>query len=47
MKTKNFETSFDSFAEFTLSNEEMITVRGGADGEGGPTTVPTVPPVKI
>jgi hypothetical protein len=47
MKTRNFETSFDSFAVFALSNEEMIAVRGGNDGEGGPGTNPTTPPVKI
>lgn len=47
MKTKNFETSFDSFAVFALSNEEMITVRGGGDDAGGPGSNPVVPPVKI
>jgi hypothetical protein len=47
MKTKIFETSFDSFSVFALSNEEMITVRGGNDGDGGPGTNPVVPPVKI
>lgn len=45
MKTKKFETSFDSFAIFALTNEEMITVRGG--GESGPESNPVVPPVKI
>jgi len=45
MKTTNFETSFDSFAVFALSNEEMITVRGGNDG--GPISTPVAPPVKI
>jgi hypothetical protein len=45
MKTKNLETSFDIFAVFALSNEEMITVRGGNDG--GPGSNPVVPPVKI
>jgi hypothetical protein len=45
MKTKNNETSFDIFAVYTLTNEEMITVRGGeADG---PTNPPTNPPIKI
>jgi hypothetical protein len=47
MKTKNFEISFDSFAVFALTNEEMITVRGGGDDAGGPVTNPTNPPVKI
>lgn len=41
----NFETSFDIFAMFALSNEEMISVRGGLEGEPTPTT--PVPPVKI
>ena len=45
MKTKNFVTSFDSFAVFALTNEEMITVRGG--GEGGPESTPVTPPVKV
>jgi hypothetical protein len=45
MKTKNFETSIDSFAVYALSSEEMITVRGG--NEGGPGSNPVVPPVKI
>ncbi len=44
MKTKNFDTSFDIFAVYALTSEEMITVRGG-DSEPG-TIVPT-PPVKI
>jgi len=47
MKTKNFETSFDSFAVFALSNEEMMTVRGGTEGEGGPVSTPVVPPVRV
>jgi hypothetical protein len=47
MKTKNFETSFDSFAVFALTNEEMITVRGGTDGEGGPGSNPVIPPIKL
>lgn len=41
MKTLDFEKTVDIFAEFALSNEEMINVRGG---DGDPT-VP--PPVKI
>jgi hypothetical protein len=47
MKNNNFETSFEVFAVFALSNEEMITVRGGGEGEGEPQpgTVPT--PIKI
>jgi hypothetical protein len=43
MKTQNFETNFDIFASYALSNDEMITVRGG--GEPTPTTPP--PPIKI
>jgi len=45
MKTKNLETSFDIFAVYSLTNEEMISVRGGDSGEPG-TIVPT-PPIKI
>jgi hypothetical protein len=43
MKTLDFESTVDIFAEFALSNEEMINVRGG-DGE--PLKTPP-PPVKI
>ena len=45
MKTKNFETSFDIFAVYSLTNEEMITIRGGNDGDPG--THPVTPPVKL
>jgi hypothetical protein len=44
MKTNNFETIQDMFNEFTLSNEEMINVRGG---ESDPIIKTTLPPVKI
>ena len=43
MKTKNFETSLDIFAVYALTNEEMITVRGGETGDPGPV----VPPIKL
>ena len=43
MKTLNFEKSKNIFAEFALSNVEMIKVRGGDDGEPSPI----LPPVKI
>jgi hypothetical protein len=42
MKTLNFEKSFDIFAEYVLSNEEMITIKGG-DGDPVPLP-PTLPP---
>ena len=42
MKTLNLNVTNDIFAEFTLSNEEMIYIRGG---EGEVKT--TVPPVLI
>lgn len=42
MKTLDFEKTVDIFAEFALSNEEMINVRGG---DGDPILTP--PPVKI
>jgi len=45
MKNNIIETSFDVLAMFALSNEEMITVRGGEDGGPGNGTIP--PPVKI
>ena len=45
MKTKNLETSFDIFADYALTSEEMISVRGGDAGDPG-TIVPP-PPVKI
>jgi len=41
----NFETSFDILAMFVLSNDEMISVRGGSTGE--PTPTPPIPPIKI
>jgi hypothetical protein len=43
MKTLNFELTKDIFDQFALSNEEMIYVRGGDEGE----VKPTPPPVKI
>jgi hypothetical protein len=43
MKTRNFETSFEIFAGFELSDEEMIVVRGGDAGDPAPLP----PPVKI
>jgi ABC-type ATPase involved in cell division len=46
MKTLNFEETRDIFAEFALSNEEMIYVRGGS-GEGEPTLILFPPTVKI
>lgn len=45
MKNKNFETSIDVFAAFALSNEEMITVRGGEEGNPSGGTLP--PPIKV
>ncbi|MCX6332961.1 MAG: hypothetical protein NT092_01485 [Bacteroidia bacterium] len=45
MKTLNFKNTNDLFADFTLSKEEMIKVRGG-DG-ADPTIKPPIPPVKI
>ena len=44
MKTLNFDMTKSIFDEFTLSNEEMINVRGG-DLE--PTPTPSRPPIKI
>jgi hypothetical protein len=44
MKTLNFEKTNDIFAEFTLSDEEMINVRGG---QGDPIIIPVPPIIKI
>jgi hypothetical protein len=43
MKTMKLDLSKDIFNEFTLSNEEMINVRGGSD----PVALPNPPPIKI
>jgi len=45
MKTKNAETSFDIFEVYALTNEEMITVRGG--GADDLPINPCPPPIKI
>jgi hypothetical protein len=45
MKNKNFETNFDVLAKFTLTNDEMISIRGGDDGE--PTPVAPPPPLVL
>ena len=48
MKTLNFEKTREFFAEFALSNYEMINVRGGrSESEGVPIVLPPVPPIKI
>lgn len=44
MKALNSELNLDIFSDFTLSNEEMIYVRGG---EGDPTSLPTKPPIVV
>ena len=44
MKTLNFDPKIDIFNDFTLTNEEMISVRGG-DSE--PIVMPTQPPIII
>ena len=41
MKTRNFELTKDIFDAFELSNEEMINVRGGDEGQSFPTPPPT------
>ena len=43
MKTLNFEI----FEVYQLTNEEMISVRGGGEGEGDPTPIPPTPPIKL
>jgi hypothetical protein len=44
MKNLKNEIYANNFAEFILTNEEMICVRGG-DAEDGPKTVE--PPVRV
>jgi hypothetical protein len=44
METPKFEIIKDIFNEFSLSNDEMIYVRGG---DGDPITIPTPPPIKV
>ncbi len=44
MKTLNFELVNDILSEFALSNEEMISVRGG---EGDPVMLPMPIPIRI
>jgi hypothetical protein len=44
MKTFNSKLAMDIFSEFVLSNEEMISIRGGDDDSKGK---PTTPPVNI
>jgi hypothetical protein len=44
MKTQNSNLNLDIFSDFTLSNEEMIYVRGG---ELDPIIKPTLPPIVI
>lgn len=46
MKNQNTELYTSIFAGFTLSNEEMICVRGGTIDED-PTIKPGTPPVII
>lgn len=46
MKTLNFEITNEMLKEFALTNEEMITVRGGED-DSEPRTLPTRPPIII
>jgi|PlaIllAssembly_1097288.scaffolds.fasta_scaffold2815744_1 hypothetical protein len=46
MKTLNFEKTENFFAEFALSLNEMINVRGGRI-ESVPTALPPIPPIKI
>ena len=44
MKTLNQEMNLSIFDEFALTNEEMISVRGGDAGE--PIVYPPLPPIK-
>jgi len=44
MKALNSELNLDIFSDFTLSNEEMIYVRGG---DADPIIMPTMPPIVL
>jgi len=44
MKNLNSELNLDIFTDFTLSNEEMIYVRGG---DIDPIVLPSLPPIII
>jgi hypothetical protein len=44
MKTEKFETSFENLTDYLLSDEEMITVRGGNEGD---PVVPIGPPIRV
>lgn len=46
MKTLNSKLTQDIFTEFALSNEEMLSVRGG-EIDGDPIVKTTIPPIKI
>ena len=46
MKTLNYKTTDEIFANFELTNNEMINVRGGS-ADGDPVILPTNPPIKI
>ena len=46
LKTNKMKTlDFEIFGSYVLSDEEMIAVKGG--GEGEPIQPPVIPPVKI
>jgi hypothetical protein len=44
MENKNLDLTLDIFKMFTLSNEEMINVRGG---EADPIIKTSLPPIKL
>ena len=44
MKNLNQETSFENFNQFLLSDNEMISVRGGDDPDKGTVTPPITDP---
>ncbi|HOK26686.1 MAG TPA: hypothetical protein P5320_02475 [Bacteroidales bacterium] len=44
METKELKKNLDFFAAFELTNEEMLTIKGGDIGD--PTPVPPQPPKK-
>jgi hypothetical protein len=44
MEKLNLDPTTDIFKKFTLSNEEMINVRGG---ESEPIIKPNIPPIKL
>jgi len=46
MKNTELYNLDEIFVDFSLTEEEMLSVRGG-DGQGEPIILPSVPPVRV